>query len=162
LADVEYHFHREDYTDYLWLDSRLLSFTIEVGDEIRAMDSSEGGRQEGFFDLDGEPVQLVLKIIEAFETDVEAQGAEFVIVHLPTRQYLKDYRNDRPVEYADLLAYLDEHYTVIHPERSMFGQSVPAYWDSHYSFEGAKAIAREVDKQIFDQASALMTASDSR
>jgi len=160
LADLEYHFQSEDYTHYWWLNSRLLSFALELGEETKATDSSPRVRREGFFDLDGEPVQLTLKIIEDFEVDVEAQGAEFVIVYLPTKQYLRDYRKDRPIEYADLLAYLDEHHTVVHPEKNMFGQPVHAYWDKHYSFDGSKAISKAIDKQISDQVSVLMTASD--
>ena len=53
LAEYEYYFEEEDYTEYWWLNSRLFAFGLALMDESRVEDSSQS-RQE-FFEPESEP-----------------------------------------------------------------------------------------------------------
>jgi len=158
LAQYEYYFNNDDsfYNEYWWTNSKLLTLFLDV----LASEREEGPvsttnyyNHAEYYAMDDEPAQLTVAIIEAFEAGVEADGAEFIIVHLPRRTFLKRIRKDEPLPYADLLAYLDEHHDVVHTEDGMTELPADDYFDRHFSVEGNLAVATMVADEIYSRVS---------
>jgi hypothetical protein len=154
LAEHEYFFNSDpnSYDVHWWTKSKLLTLALDVfatkEEDDEPASATYYHRHAEYFAMDDEPAQLTIAIVQAFRAGVEADGAEFIIVHLPRRTFLKNIRKKEPLPYADLLAYLDEHYDVVHTEDGMTELPAEAYFGKHLSVEGNLAVATTVAAEI--------------
>jgi lysophospholipase L1-like esterase len=146
LAEYDFFFDEADFTDHWWLESRLFALFFD-------MLSPDPTRASQFYDLNSEPTRLTLAVIQAFETDVEASGAQFMIVTLPSLEDLRRVKAGRPLTYAEFLDHLDANYKVVHTEGSFEGDRLRDYFEpsTHYSIAGNRVIADAVADELHDQ-----------
>ncbi|MBZ0302902.1 MAG: SGNH/GDSL hydrolase family protein [Anaerolineae bacterium] len=152
LADLEEFFNKEDYTETLWLKSKLIGLVYTYA-EPRISRLLKGNPPLNLFDPESEPGQLSLAIIEAFKEDVEAHGADFVVIHLPLPTTLWQLSQDQPIDYPEMLGYLDEHFRVVHTENQFLDgiTPIPDYFVGHYSAKGNAAVARSIADYLSDR-----------
>lgn len=144
LSDYEY-FYQSGYVDHWYFESRLIGLFIGLRDLRREAGINDKTR---FLRLNGEAAQLALAIIGAFHADVTADGADFMIVHLPLPSDLDDLFYGRPLDYADLLNALDRQYVVIHPADDLDLKRRDEYFIPHYSPEANEVIAQAVFNEV--------------
>ena len=142
LAPYEHFFNPKDYEKQLWTQSKLVALSQAILWPVEA--------DPYFYDLNQEPAQLTLKIIETFQDQVEASGSDFLIIHIPIVLDLINLRLNRNLIYADLLASIDAKHPVIYPHEALLTESMVALFmpGGHYSAVGNKIIAEVVAKQI--------------
>jgi hypothetical protein len=148
LAAYETFYHEDDYSETWWQRSRLLAVAQYVI-ETKITDTHHL-KMLDLYALDGDPAQLTFAIIQAFEKDVEAHGAQFVIVHLPAKGDLQRISDGRPLEYGDLFAYLDENHRVVHTEEGLSTYSENDLFEGlgHYSTLGNRVVAAAVANEL--------------
>jgi hypothetical protein len=142
LAAYEHFLKPEDYQDQVWQKSRLVGLFSEVLSPAEA--------DPYFYDLNEEPAQLTLKLIETFKREVEASGSDFLIIHIPIVLDLINLQLNRDPIYADLLAAIDTKHPVIYPHEALLTESMFALFmpGGHYSAVGNQIIAAVIAKQI--------------
>ena len=99
-----------------------------------------------FFDPDGPGGALTLALLAQWEREVEAQGARFVIVHLPRKGDLEDYYDGIDPVHAVLWEAIAARFTVIDTVDAFDPDRLKDYFAprEHYSAEGQQVIAAEV------------------
>jgi len=113
-AEYEAFYQPEDYQRSYWRSSKFVSLFFDYW-EINRFNVHKKVEQEirYYYNLDEEPAQLSLRIIERFANEVEQQGARFLIVHLPSRKGLQQKQRAGSLRYADLLSTLSARYELI-------------------------------------------------
>jgi hypothetical protein len=116
-----------------WEASRLLALLVakyeilqKPRDEIR------------LYQMNAEPAQLALKIVQQFQADVESSGAKFLVVHLPAAPDLVDYQAHGTFSYPGLYHDLQESVPVVQTEQNLLtviGNKDPRSFfdDGHYT-----------------------------
>jgi hypothetical protein len=146
LAPHEYFFKPEDYQKQLWRQSKLVALTQEILWPVET--------DPFFYDLNEEPARLTLSIIETFKSEGEANGSDFLIVHIPIVLDLINLSLNREPVYTDLLAAIEAENVVIHTQdallketgtSSLFSLFKPA---GHYTAKGNEVIAEMIAKHI--------------
>ena len=143
LAAYEYYYDANDYEDHAWLKSKFVSTALELFSRLRRSRaiSSE------IYAIDGEPGKLAFTIVEEFKRDVEASGAEFLVVHLPIQNIgLEPLVNGDGLVYSELLERIKESNTVIDPADELVKQARMSSVDElflskHYSEKGNRVVA---------------------
>lgn len=146
LSPYEHFLSSKKYQKRVWLKSRLAALIFETLAPVET--------DPFFYDLKNEPARLTLKIIETFQSEVEAGRSDFLLVHMPIVLDLVNLRLHRKLVYADLLAAIERQNTLIYPheallklagKESLFSLFMPG---GHYSAAGNQAIATVVSKKI--------------
>ena len=145
FAEYETFYRPENYQDNFWLQSKLVSFTLAA--------ISREDTESYFYDLNEEPAQLTLRIIQEFRHDVEENGGKFLIVHLPTQYHLADILKDGKLRYSEMLDKMDEDHEVIHPEQNLLEEAENVSLDAlftkrHYAANANKVIADAITKYV--------------
>lgn len=158
LADYEFFFDSDRYTPYWWTESRLFALIVSL---VEGESRSNNDRHNPYYyDPHSASGQLTSAIVGAFQADVEAQGAEFVILHLPLGYALEQISaGERPV-YSELLDYFDGHFHVIHPEQHLLAGTLNKYISVHYTPEGNEVIAQVVADEIDDLVMSIEEVND--
>ncbi|MDQ7824201.1 MAG: hypothetical protein RDV48_15470 [Candidatus Eremiobacteraeota bacterium] len=139
LAPHEFWWNKEDYKETLLTKSRFISLLI-------SLTSSE----ESFYRLRNEPVAVSLKIIDLFRSEVESQGAAFLIVHLPTRQDIDFSRKGSKLLCRDFIKALEEKNTVLKPEALLVKEKTADLFcqGGHYTSKGNEIIAQSIAEHL--------------
>ena len=124
MAKYEYFYRKPDYVKRFWHNSKFITLFLDIvyDEQFRYRKKSYKNNKIGsynFFDPEGEPGQLTLKIVAEFKKDVEAHGAKFIIVHFPWFSQLKLIAKGRELRYSELLEEFDKTFGVVHPEEEM-------------------------------------------
>lgn len=143
LVRYEYFYDPLDYQDRLWWRSKVVSLAYDL------WVGGEPDERPFSYDPQDEPGQLTLAILTAFEAEVTAQGADFLVVHLPRQHHLEDLVAGEPLSYDELLAEIDRQFTLIRPEQGQLHQAAglaldPLYMGSHYSPMGNHLVAEAI------------------
>ena len=155
-ADDEYYYDRSDHVSSIWRKSRIFSL-IENRLEKLAASINDEQKEKTFYELDGRGSRLALAIIDDFKADVEANDAQFVIVHFPKRKQVVSMSNDAGLEYSELLEELFENHVVIDPAdelvREMKASSLKSIFleGGHPSDKANQIIARKIRDFLADQ-----------
>ena len=102
---------------------------------------------------DSDPSRLMLAIVSAFQEDVKAHGAEFIVVHMPAQQDLMNWDKTGAVPYLDLLDELDGRVNLVHTADEFDTDHLQDYFASlygHYSSIGNRVIAEQVAAAILN------------
>ena len=111
LAPYELFYRPENHLARPWYASRLLAFAASgLGTRF-----TQRRPDVDFFAPGSEPFELAGRIVERFEREVRADGARFVVLHIPTRSPLKRLRRGARLEYQLLLDALVDRYDVVDP-----------------------------------------------
>lgn len=136
LAPYEFHYQSRFRAARWWSSSRLLSLAFEAlrGDDDPGMytPGSEGG-------------ELGVAIVDAFGQDVLADGADFVVLHLPLQSHLIRYFSNLPHPrplYDFLLQRARESYPYIAFEEQLEPAHIDDAWWSATKHYGAPLHAK--------------------
>ncbi|MDM8531233.1 SGNH/GDSL hydrolase family protein [Anaerolineales bacterium HSG25] len=134
LARHEYFFNSQD-NDSIWLKSRLIAFLFSLNSDTDSQ----------LYSLDKEPAQLTIKIIQQFKQEVEAEGHQFFVAHLPRHSHTATLLSQETLAYTALLSEIAKTVTVIYPEDRLIEEakasSLKALYKGHYSPKGNEVIA---------------------
>jgi hypothetical protein len=156
LVKYEYWFAPKDYKKNFMLKSKFLSFILYLFNNFEnRLNHDKDKNKNNVYSLGKEPAQLSLRIIQEFKRDVEARGANFLVVYLPWKEDLSLILNRKQLLFSELLKKLEESVTVIHVEKNMLNhmkEGTPAsLFDGHYSSEGNRVIADTISQFILSQ-----------
>jgi len=147
LRKHEFFFQESNYSHHPLYKSRLASFVI-TGLTTKF---SSRRKEYDFFAPHSSSGKLALRIIEAFNHEVEQEGGRFLIVHIPTKKPLKRLMESDPLKYHDLLETLRASYDLLDPAPALIDQAdihglnaLLASGSSHYSKIANEAVAQTV------------------
>src|SRR5690606_18938630 len=80
--------------------------------------TSESARRS-IFSPDAEPAGVTRELLRQFQREVEADGSQFAILHLPTRSDLKLLLRRQDLPYAELLDSIAADQRVIDPQEAL-------------------------------------------
>lgn len=150
LRPHEYFYDPADFQGSWWQRSKLLAtaYDLKVNQEDRWL------LKRIIFREKSEEQQLGWAIIQAFDMEVTATGARFMIVHLPSNQEMKLRVGLGRWSYQTFLDALDGAYDVVHPEGALM-QAAQAHglgeiFAGHYNEKGNRIIAQEIFDHLGD------------
>lgn len=119
-----------------WQRSRLFLLLADVGGREREIASQSSRRT--IFSLDAEPARVTRELLRRFEHEVKADGAQFAILHLPTRNDLKLLLGRHALPYEELLKAISAEQRLIDPQGALVEAAVADSLDAlftrqHYS-----------------------------
>ncbi|MEM9799499.1 MAG: hypothetical protein AAGA20_04170 [Planctomycetota bacterium] len=114
LLPYETFYDATDYERPWYASSRAVSFVVKTLSD-RAERSPD--RRAARYALESEAASLVLAIVDEFSEGASSAGADFAIVHLPTRKDLARLSAGKELLYGDLLRALGEAHRVIDPSQ---------------------------------------------
>lgn len=116
---------------------------------------------EGKYSLNGEPAQLGLKIIEHFVRDVQNNGSEIYLIHLPKIPDIKAAMENDHLEYQEVFDILSEKYSMIDPMVELKELAKrKSVWNlaqgNHYSAETHQLIGKVVTDFLTSRSKVLI------
>lgn len=130
------------YADRWWRRSKLAALVESVVVQRRA----------GELALDDEARDLAERIVAAFDRDVTASGAAFLVVHLPRQADLLARRAGRELWYDDLLRSLAERHALLDPTAGVAGPDAAFAPHGHYAPELNRAIGEALVEPVLEAA----------
>jgi len=115
LHPYEYFYDSHYYESSIWQHSKLLAL---IADRL-SPGAKEWYKKRILYKTNDEEQRLGWEIFAAFAEEVAANGANFLIVHLPAQQDLEVMRQLGNFPYQSFLDALDEKYDVIHTEQQL-------------------------------------------
>lgn len=148
LRPHEYFYDPVDFQTSWWQGSKLLATVVDL----------KAGRQDNWllkriiFQEKSEEQQVGWAVVQAFQQEVAAVGARFMIVHLPSHPEMELHAGLGRWTYQTFLDALDEQYDVVHPEAALiraandggFGE----IFAGHYNKKGNRIIAEAMFSHI--------------
>ena len=140
----EYFYDPADFHGSWWQHSKLLAtaYDLKVNREDRWL------LKRIIFREKSEEQGLGWAIIQAFDMEVSATGARFMIVHLPSNQEMNLRAGLGRWTYQTFLDALDGAYEVVHPEDALMKAAQKGGFEEifagHYNEKGNRIIAREI------------------
>jgi hypothetical protein len=148
LARYEFFYDRQSFARPLWRRSKLLALVGDLarrGEDdwhVRRVIHRPGSAEE----------KLGWAIINAFADEAKANGAAFMIVHLPTRTDLEVLAAIGAVPCQGLLDALSERFAVVRPEERMLevgaGSGFHNLFAGHYNALGNRIVAEAMQARI--------------
>lgn len=148
LREHDFFYRPELYRDSPLYRSRLLAFLFAAALMNNRYVVAE--RERAAYAPQGELGSLSLRIIRKFREEVEAEGARFVVVHLPRKVAVSAALAGQAPAYAELLDALKAEHAVIDPLPQMADAARSGGIDSlyvdpwHYSGRGALIVANAI------------------
>lgn len=158
LAPYEYYYDPGEYDDHWYFESRLVALGQAIARRVDFLRDNDGQlriqidwtphlqQTPAFFAPDGPGGALALAMLGAWEREVEARGAQFVVVHLPRLGDLEDHYSGLDPVHAALWDAITARFTVIDTVSAFDAGRLPDFFAprGHYSAEGQQVIASEV------------------
>jgi hypothetical protein len=116
LRPHEYFYDPEDFQGAWWQKSKLLATVVD----LKVHGEDRWLLKRIIFEQKSDEQQLGWAVVQAFEQEVVASGARFLIVHLPSRQEMELRAGLGRWSYQTFLDALDNRFEVIHPEGQLF------------------------------------------
>jgi hypothetical protein len=144
LRPHEYFYDPGDFQAAWWQHSKLLATAVD----LKIHRENRWLLKRIIFEEKGEEQQLGWAVIQAFNQEVAAAGARFMIVHLPSHPEMELRAGLGRWTYQMFLDALDGDYDVVHPEDALtraateggFGE----IFAGHYNEKGSRIIADAV------------------
>ena len=151
LLPHEFFYDRRDYESAWWQRSKLLATVVD----LKTNRDDEWLLKRILYRENSEEQRLGWAVIQAFARDVDAAGATFLIVHLPTQQEMALSRRLGRWPYQTFLDALDGEYEVVHPERAMFAavrdSGFAKLFAGHYTQFGNQIVADAIFAHLEDR-----------
>lgn len=152
LSQYEYYYRPRWFSDSLLYRSRLAAFSL--GAIFLNNKYVVRQKERDTYDPQGELGQLALSIMRAFKAEVEATGADFVVVHLPRKVAVSATLQGEKLVYDDLLTLVQREFHVIDALPPMVDEARRTGADRlfvdpwHYSSEGASVVAEAIAREV--------------
>ena len=121
LRPHEYFYDPEDFQGAWWQNSKLLATVVD----LKVHGPDRWLLKRIIFEEKSDEQQLGWSLVQAFNQEVAATGARFMIVHLPSRQEMELRAGLGRWSYQTFLDALDDGFEVVHPEDEL-GARPPA------------------------------------
>jgi hypothetical protein len=146
LAEYEYFYQIDDYASRWYLNSRMIALGATLTDrDQRPSTCVELRETPGAYARDGEPAHLAFAIVDQFQREVTATGAEFLVLHMPVQEDVEKLHRGEAVYYQAILDELIVRYHMIDPTFDLPSDSTLANYYTgvgHYSKSGGAVIAQ--------------------
>ncbi|MCY3778938.1 MAG: SGNH/GDSL hydrolase family protein [Chloroflexi bacterium] len=142
LADYEaYHTSRDPFFR-MWSFSRLATlFHVALNQNIEQSSDDHG--------LHSEKGKLAIAIVDAFSKDVQSSGANFIVLHLPGLEHLRNYFERTEASYQPLLHHLLSAFHFI----DVLEFLEPKYLERDY-FQPGRHYGPEINRRIAEAVAA--------
>jgi hypothetical protein len=148
LRPHEYFYDPVDFQASWWQGSKLLATVVD----LKAGQENHWLLKRIIFQEKSEEQQVGWAVIQAFNQEVAAVGAEFMIVHLPSNQEMVLHAGLGRWTYQTFLDALDGEFDVVHPEAALIRaageRGFGDIFDGHYNQKGNRIIAEAMFSQI--------------
>jgi lysophospholipase L1-like esterase len=156
LAPYEYFYKPADFEDHWYLQSRLVAALLTIRERTQIdglggllspeFDSSEHTHLDALLDPSDEAAQITLAILNTWASEVEAQGGQFIVVHLPRLYELERFRDSDTLAFPALMDAIKARHTVIEDIDRFDALPAGDYYidGGHYSPTGNQVIAAAV------------------
>ncbi len=110
-----------------------------------------------FYSLSYEPAQLAMSLLDTFQSEIEQDGSQFILVHIPNVIDVIKKRFTMEPKYSGLLSEIEKNHLVYKPLQKLAEQSEKkSIFDlfmkgGHYSAVGNKIIAQVIAEKIIEQ-----------
>ncbi len=152
LRENDFFYNPAWYSDSVFYRSRFVAFGLAA--LLMNNRYSVTARERKMYDPQGELGELALAIMRSFRDEVEAAGAQFIVVHLPRKLAVTAHLEGAELAYTDLLARIKREFTVVDPLERLAQVARHESADSlyvdpwHYSGRGARTVASVVLESI--------------
>jgi hypothetical protein len=159
LRKHDFFYNPAWYADSVLYHSRFVAFSLAA--LFMNNRYSVAAREREIYDAQGELGTLAVAIMRVFRDEVEAAGAQFVVVHLPRRFAVSASLEGAELPYSQLLDRVKSEFTVIDPlERltqvARHDGAHSLYVDPwHYSGRGARVVASAISESIIHSPASL-------
>jgi hypothetical protein len=144
LACYEGHYDPANFAEAFWQHSALLAL-------IHAQYDAPGGAKPGVLSpqAESQAAQLTVRIIRQFQSEAQAAGSAFYIVHLPDETDLHALQDTGTYPFAEFLNEVKASASVIQPEYALLdathGRNLDRYFhDSHYTEDFNPVIGKAI------------------
>jgi hypothetical protein len=152
LRDAEAFYRARDYTPRLLFTSKFLVFALAV---LGHRPGPEAGLDAEFGRAGTESGVVARRIVDAFDREAHAAGAEFYLVHLPPREALTALQAKPPrLWYAELLAAFERDHRCIETSGALLARARAVPMDSlydrtsHYTVLGNRIVGEVVVESL--------------
>jgi hypothetical protein len=144
----EHYYRPTDYQDRIWLKSKLMAAAIALAEHVSAE-----GKEFELYALENEPSQLALAILDELKSDVEQQGAAFLVAALIPKWYFHYVREARSSPYQRLLEAVKTRYDTVETVDQLYAQVKKGNPDElfsgyHYSVKANEIVASVIAEAI--------------
>ena len=151
LYEHEYWYAPVDYADRWWRRSRLAGFL-----EVKLRENRFNFRKVAAakYRPDLEPAAVTLAIFSRFRQSVEATGASFLILHLPTEYDIVSGLAGHDLRHRKLLELLNTTFSeaLIDPYEELLGiartEGAETLFSGHYSAKGNRIVAEHAERWL--------------
>ncbi len=157
LSSYEYFYNSADYQPSLFLKSKFISFIRESIDPDKSLILRHPyGTRSGVYPLNEEPANITLEILESLKKDVNKNGADLLLVHLPHIWGLGYYRKYGTLPYLELLEKINADFELLDTKES-FENNFEKYKNDdfylwfHYSPLGNEIVADAIADYILNK-----------
>ena len=153
LARHEWFYNPEEAEPEWWQHSRVLSVLAERFGEASKRSS---GQHYYLFQKDQEPERVTLQILREFRDEVQKQGGQFYVVHLPKKSDLHRLATGRRLIYERLWSLIAKEHRTIDPlaalqtaaEKDGLEALYAAPKRAHYSDAANRIIAKTIAEAL--------------
>lgn len=144
----EYFYRPADYEEHIWLKSKLVAAVIALVDQWLAE-----GKDPVFYAIENEPSQLALAILNELRSDVERQGAAFLVAAVIPKWNFQYVRAARPLPYQDLLEAVKQRHDTVETAQQLYvrvknGDLDELFAGDHYSAKANEIVAEVIAEAI--------------
>lgn len=155
LARQEYFYRVGDYRMRWWRHSRLLAYAES---KIHAVRTQKAAAM--LYQMNEEPAQVSLRIIQHFQEDVQKAGSAFYLVHLAVERDVEAFQLVHSFPFQDLLAAVKKTAPLIEPQPALAEAAtqhgLTHYFDAgHHTQEAYEIIGATVADYLLQNAPAL-------
>ena len=152
LRPYEGFYHPEDYAAHAWESSRFLALLVGTIDRRWGR---EAAREASFDSSRSAPGRLALAIIGELRSEVQAAGAQFLVVDLPNRDDMHEFVRGRGIQPdADMLLEMRRRFPMIETAGALRAEADATSLDSlfmpdaHYSPAANRTVGTVVARRI--------------
>lgn len=151
----EYYYRTADYEEHIWLKSKLVAVVMALIGQWSAE-----GEDPAFYAIENEPSQLALAILSELQSDVERQGAAFLVAAFIPKWNFQYVGAARPLPYQDLLEAVKQRYDTVETAQQLYAQVKEEdinelFVGEHYSAKANEIVAGVIAEAIKQRQSTM-------
>ena len=143
----EYYYRTADYEEHIWLKSKLVAVVMALIDQWSAE-----RKDPAFYAIENEPSQLALAILRELQSDVERQGAAFLVAAFIPKWNFQYVSAARPLPYQDLLEAVKQRHDTVEIAQQLYAQVKEGDLNELFAGEHYSAKANEIVAGVIAEA----------
>jgi hypothetical protein len=143
----EYYYQTADYEEHIWLKSKLVAVVMALIGQWSAE-----RKDPAFYAIENEPSQLALAILNELRSDVERQGAAFLVAAFIPKWNFQYVSAARPLPYQDLLEAVKQRHDTVEIAQQLYAQVKEGDLNELFAGEHYSAKANEIVAGVIAEA----------